>query len=307
MSLKQKIKLSKLHSKSILNNENLNIFFSIFPSGILILLIITYPVISIFYHSFTKWTISSTTFIGFGNYIRLIKDGTLLLLSRNNFILLLAVPVIIFPSLFIAHIFYEGIYGWRFFKIVFYIPFLLSSIVIGYIFRNLFALRGPLNEILKILNLDFLIVDWLSRGHTSFVIIILAFAWFLSGNAIFIFYSAMCSIDSETIEASIIDGANLWHRFRFITTPRIIGSIEFFLIILIIIFFSTSFGFIYSITSGGPGYETTTLEYMIYLKAFKGYALGMASAVAVILFVLILIMVLVTYVIFRKLEKHYGL
>ena len=275
-------------------------FLSILPLALFILLILFYPLINVFFHSFTKWTIKETVFIGLENYKYLISGGQLLELLKNNFIVLLAIPIQIFISLIISYLLYTEIWGWRLFRILFYLPAILSVVVIGFLFRMFFALNGPLNDFFRTLNLDFLIVDWFSSGATSFVIVIIALIWSQYGMAVLIFLSGMSAIEPSILESAKIDGANWWRRFTSIVLPMIIGTIEFYLVILVIGFFTAVFGFIYSITFGGPGYSTTTIEYMIYIKAFKANLLGQSSALSVILFLFVLVITILILRVFRK-------
>ncbi|MHB8277062.1 MAG: carbohydrate ABC transporter permease [Candidatus Humimicrobiaceae bacterium] len=280
-----------------------NIFISILPITLLIILILIFPLLSVFFHGFTKWTITETRFIGLDNFKNLISNGSLALLLKNNLILLLAIPVLIFFSLIIAYLLYEEIWGWRIFRILFYLPSVFSIVIIGFLFKTFFALNGPLNGIIRNLHMDFLVVNWLGSRSTAFIVIIIAFIWSHYGFAVLIFLSGMSSIEPSILESAVVDGANWWQRFFRIVLPMIVNTIEFYLIVLIIAFFTASFGFIYSITSGGPGYGTTTLEYMIYIKAFKSNMLGQSSALATILFVMVLVMVIIVLKVFRKMEE----
>ncbi len=281
-------------------SDKFNVFLSILPITILTIVIMVYPLVSIFYHGFTKWSISGTTLIGLDNYKNLITNGKLLLMLKNNIVMLSAVPILIFISLIIAYLLFEEVWGWKVFQIVFYLPAVLSSVIIGFLFRTFFALRGPLNEVFRALKLEFLVIDWLGRGTTAFIVVIIAMIWSLFGMAVLIFLSGMSSINYSVLESALIDGANWWQRFYRIIVPMIVGTIEFYLVVLVIIFFTASFGFIYSITSGGPGFSTTTLEYMIYVKAFKSNLLGQSSALATILFIIVSIIVIIIFKIFRK-------
>jgi multiple sugar transport system permease protein len=298
------IQLSKIKRIDRLGKSNFfNVIISILPITLLCFLIIVYPLLNIFFHSFTSWKISGTKFIGFNNYLNLITSGTLFLLLKNNFLLLLAIPIQVFLALFIAYFLYEEVWCWKFFRILFYLPAVLSSVVIGFLFRTFFSLNGPLNELLKFLGLNFLVINWLGKGSTAFIVVIFALIWSQFGIPVLIFLSGMDSIEKSVIESAMVDGASWWKRFFKIILPLIIGQIEFYSIVLVIIFFTASFGFIFSITSGGPGYATTTLEYMIYLKAFETNLLGQAAALATILFVIVLVIITTILKIFRKLGE----
>lgn len=293
------IKTSAL-KKIRLDSDSMSVFLSILPLTLFILLVLIYPLCSAFFHSFTKWTIKETVFIGLENYNKLISGGSLFELLKNNLIVLLAIPIQISISLVIAYLLYSEVWGWKLFRVLFYIPAILSVVVIGYLFRVFFSLNGPLNILLRTLNLDFLVVDWFSSGATSFVVVIIALIWSQYGVAVLIFLTGMSAIDPAILDSAIVDGANWWKRFIYIVLPMIIGTIEFYLVVLVIGFFTAVFGFIYSITYGGPGYSTTTIEYMVYIKAFKANSLGQASALAIILFLIVLVLTVTILRVFRK-------
>jgi multiple sugar transport system permease protein len=297
------LKTIKNFKKKYLESEKISILLSILPFAIFTLAVIFYPLINIFFHSFTNWTIKETVFTGFENYIKLVSSGTFLDLLKNNLIVSLSIPIQVIISLIISYILYSEIWGWKFFRILFYIPSILSIVVIGYLFRTFFASDGILNNILKTLNLDFLTINWFDKTATSFIVVILALIWSQYGMATFIFLSGMSAIDSSVLESAKIDGASWWGRFTKIVIPMIIGTIEFYLVILTIGIFTSVFSFIYSITYGGPGFSTTTIEYMIYLKAFKSNSLGQSSALAVMLFIIVLIITIIIIRIFRKIGK----
>lgn len=99
-------------------------------------------------------------------------------------------------------------------------------------------------------------------------------------------------MDPQVIEAAKIDGAGYWQRLFRVVIPMQIRSIEYSIVISIIWVFSGLYSFIYTITGGGPGYDTTTMDYMVYIKAFKSHGqMGMACACAVLLLAVVLVLV----------------
>jgi multiple sugar transport system permease protein len=100
----------------------------------------------------------------------------------------------------------------------------------------------------------------------------------------------MSKISPSIFEAAKMDGANFWQRTFSVIVPMITRTIEYALIMSLVWTLTSIFAFIYSITSGGPGYETTTIDYMIYTKFYQASAnYGFASALAVILLIIILV------------------
>jgi multiple sugar transport system permease protein len=104
----------------------------------------------------------------------------------------------------------------------------------------------------------------------------------------------MAKISPEVFEAAKMDGANYWQRTWYVVIPMITRTIEYCIIMSMVWTLTSIFAFIFSITAGGPGYETTTIDYMIYRKFYQsGSPYGFASALAVILLIIILVFTVV--------------
>jgi multiple sugar transport system permease protein len=98
----------------------------------------------------------------------------------------------------------------------------------------------------------------------------------------------MSAIDTSVYEAAELDGVNWWKKVTHITLPLIKNVVNFTIVLNIIHAFSQMYSYVLVMTNGGPGYESTVLEYFIYLKGFRAGDMGYASALSVILFVLVL-------------------
>ena len=100
-------------------------------------------------------------------------------------------------------------------------------------------------------------------------------------------------------EAAALDGAGWWRRLWSITLPNITKVLGFVFIINVLYTFASLFGFVYVITAGGPGYETTTIDFLVYLRAFSGNNLGSGAALAVMLFLFIGVLTLLQNRVFK--------
>jgi ABC-type sugar transport system permease subunit len=119
-----------------------------------------------------------------------------------------------------------------------------------------------------------------------------------------ILLSAMSSIDPSIFESSRLDGATWWQRMRYITVPLIAKVLAFLAVINVIYTFLSLFGLIFVLTNGGPGYETTTLDYFIFLKAFSGFDFGQAAALALMLAVITLLLTVIQLRVARFGEEY---
>ena len=269
--------------------ENLQGWLSVLPVLLVLIAIRAYPMIVGIVKSFTNWDgLYRSDFVGLRNYVNILGGAQFWQLLKNNLILLTYLPAQILLGLAVAVLLYEEIPGWKFFRSVYYLPQVLSSLTIGYLFVVFFGYNGPLNAVLRMMGLDALAVEWLGRSATGLMVIILCMVWINIGWQGMLFLGGMCAIPTSVYEAARLDGAGYWTRLFKITLPMLLRTVEYSCIMSVLWCFTGLFSLIFSITKGGPGYETTTVDYMIYLKAFKGGSeFGYASAIAVILMVIV--------------------
>ncbi|GGD96752.1 carbohydrate ABC transporter permease [Paenibacillus nasutitermitis] len=270
--------------------DNVTGLLSVAPAFLMLAVFLGYPIIRTFYQSFTIWDGLNSEFIGWDNYISIFSNGDLLLLLRNNVLFLLSVPVILLITLVVTILLFEQVPGWRLFRSLYYLPSVLSAVVIGFLAKSMFSTHGLVNTTLQKLGLGNLVIDWFNYVPTAFLIIILCFYLQTLGQGVLIFLSGMSVISQEVFEAGKIDGANWFQRLYHFVIPALIPTIFYFTITNMIYVFIGLFGLVYSITGGGPGYETTPIDYMIYLKAFQSGKMGYASALSVVLFIIVFIM-----------------
>ena len=208
---------------------------------------------------------------------------------RNNIILILHIPVKVFFALMFSLLLYEKTWGWRIFRRISFLPGIISAVIIGYLFRVMFGFNGPINLLLRAAGLDILAVEWLGNGITAIVVIIICLIWQGIGWQSLLILGGLSAVPPSIFEAAEIDGAGYWRRLIHIVLPMLVRIFEYTFIMNIMWVFTGLFPYIFSLTNGGPGYETTTLDYMIYIKAFvSGNQLGSACALAVILLVIIM-------------------
>ena len=273
------------------------IIFSLLPLILLLLVMRAYPIALGIARSFTNWDgMYQKDWVGLKNYINFIKEGPFLIILRNNLFLLLSVPLQVLIGFLVALLLYERVIGWRLFRAVIYTPQIISAVIISYLFKILFGLYGPVNIILKKIGLNSLAIEWFLNPYTALTVIVITLTWYGVGWQAIVMLGGMSSVDTSILEAAVIDGANYWQRAFRIMLPMILNVIEFGVIASSVWTLTQLFPFIHLMTKGGPGYETTTLDYMIYLKSFGytfGINYGMGCAIAVILLFITLIITLI--------------
>ncbi|BBH19138.1 ABC transporter permease [Paenibacillus baekrokdamisoli] len=276
---------------------------SLLPAFLLLAIFVGYPMLNTFFHSFTSWDGVTSKFIGLSNFKNIITNGDLPLMLRNNLIFLLSVPGILLISLVVSVLLHEEVLGWRFFRSVYYLPSILSTVVIGFLVKTMFSGRGVVNTIMESVGLGDYIVSWLENVPAEFMILILCFYWQTLGQGTLIFLSGLSSISPELYDAAKIDGTTWWQRLFHIIIPSLYPTIFYFTIVNVIYVFVGLFGLVFAVTGGGPGYETTPIDYMIYIQAFKSGNMGYASALSMFLFVIVMFITWIQLKISKRLDQ----
>jgi len=268
---------------------------AVIPVILILLVVRAYPIIVAFMKSFTNWNgLYRNDWVGVRNYVDLVVDEPFFLLLRNNFVLLINVPLQVFFGLIVALLLHEKAWGWRFFRSLYYIPQIISAVIIGYLFRILFGYEGPINLLLQALGASSAAIEWLGSGGTALFVIVVCIVWFSIGWQAIVILGGLSAIPDSVFEAARIDGANFWQRTFKIAVPMLVRVLEYAVIMSSVWTFTGLFPFIYALTKGGPGYETTPLDYMGYIKSFvKGVDLGEACAIAVVLLFIIMILTVI--------------
>lgn len=279
-----------LHDGGEMNNkrDRLIAVLLILPAFVLFATFVLIPVVSIFYFSLLDWGMDgSTTFIGLQNYIELFTTSNFWVALGNNFkFLILGVPIWTIYPMIIAILLFEKVRGWKLFQSAFYFPTVLSMTIMSTMFRTFFMYDGPVNTLMGLFGIP--PYEFWIHANVSIVLIIIFINWIGFGGAVLLFMSGLANFPEEVFEASIIDGTSWFERLRYVQIPLMKPTIAVVLMLNIISVFGGLFTTIFLMTGGGPGYGTTTLEYLMYTSAFETHRFGYASAVAVVLFLIIL-------------------
>lgn len=276
-----------------------------FPAVVLFIVFYCVPIIAGFFMSFTDWHIKrllAPKFVGFKNFARLFGDEHFILALKNTvlFAVLTTIGIVIF-GLLLALLLNSAVKGKAFFRTVFYLPAVLSLIVIGIMFKAVFKMDGGvLNNILMALGLQNLINDWLGNPKTAMMCIVFVQIWKWSGFAMAIYLAGLQGISTDYYEAAMLDGATTLQKFRNITLPLLMPAFT------VVITMNTIGGFkvfeqVYVMTNGGPGFSTQVLSTYIYSEFSKG-SLGRSSAMSLLLFLMISIIAVVLNTALRKRE-----
>ena len=266
-------------------------FLFILPMLLLLIFGFGYPLIAIFNFSTRRIRGISGPFIGLENYRQVFKDSVFREAVSHNLILLLAVPVLVIVSILVAVVLYERIRGWRLYRSIMFIPYILAVPVVGVVFSNILQLNGILNETLRRVGLDWLGLDWIGDPDLTLWSVMGVIIWRELGFGIVLFLARLLSINEELIDAGKVDGANWWQRLWYVIVPQLRSVIEFYTVVSTITMLAWIFSYIYTMTRGGPGNATQVIELYIFNFAFRNQLPGIAAAVAVLLFIVTIILI----------------
>jgi len=271
--------------------------FFIFPALLIFSVLFLYPLFRGFLFSFTDWNGlgNSYNFIGIDNFKEFFADENALdALVRTLWFALLIVVIQNVLALFLANVLDGKVKGGLFFKAVFFIPAILSPVVVGYLWSFIFDPQGGvLASLFKALHMPGAAsVNWLGDDKLALYSVIFVLIWQYFGYSMVIYLSGLQSISPTFYEAGEIDGASAWEKFWHIKFPLIAPSFTISMILSVIGALKL-FDHIYVLTRGGPGRATETLTVLIYREAFGIGRMGYGAAVSILLFVFVLLILLV--------------
>lgn len=279
-----------------ISKRNIIPFAYIFPVFAIIIFVYFYPIFETFRNSLFKITSVDKSFAGLDNYYFLfIKDSIFRTSILNNLKLLLGVPILTFLALLVASLLFQQIYGWKLFRIIILIPYILSITVIGMIFSYILRLNGLLNTILDFLRLNFAALDWIGNPKFALYSVLAVVVWKEIGFGIILFLGRMLSIDTSIYDAAKVDGASWFKTFFLVTIPELRNVIFFYISISIINMLSWMFNYIFVMTKGGPVHSTYILEYYIYQMGIRYRQMGLASTAAIVLLAIAMIFIVIQY------------
>lgn len=244
-------------------------------------------------------------FVGINNFLSMLTDPIFHTSIFNTLILVGAVLLItVVVGLFLALLFYQDFPGRALARTLVISPFFIMPVVSALIWKNM--LMHPVYGLFAWVAQSFgqKPIDWLATYPMESVMMMVSWEWI--PFAMLLILTGLQSLSKEQLEAAKIDGATSWQEFRFIIVPHLAQTMSV-VVMLETIFLLTIFAEIYASTSGGPGLSTTTLPYLIYLKAFAEYRIGVAAAGGV--FAVILANIVATFVlrmIGRNLQSAKG-
>ena len=262
---------------------------AVIPALVLFCMFTYYPLIKNMFYSFTDWDGYSATynFVGFDNYKALGIDSTVLNAFKNTiYYSIVSVVLGTIVQLVFAIMLHKAFRGYKAFRALYYIPVVISGVIMSMTWRYMLQYDGIINKILTYIGLEGLTHDWLGDPKTAMNMLILINLLQSSGLGIVLFMSGLNGISPDIYEAADLDGAKGFTLFRTITWPLIMPAVTITLFVGITGSIKI-FDLPYMLTKGGPLGKTQTVMMLIYDTAFKNNRFGRASAMGIVFFIII--------------------
>lgn len=268
-----------------------SLYLLLLPTFMMLLLFNYWPAFTALYRSFYAWDGAFyEEFVGFANFVELFGDPIMLQAFKNMIILTIGWLFIrvTFPLIGAQLVFnLRSAKGRYLYRALFVIPMVIPQIVTLLLWRFMYGMYGPINELLRLIGLGHLARGWL--GDFDFAlpaILFVGFPWIDAFNFL-IFYAGLVNIPESVHESAALEGAVGLKRIFKIDLPLLMGQIRL-VSVLSLINSIREFQTILVLTNGGPGWETTVPGLVMYQNAFLYGRMGYGSAIGTVLFVLLL-------------------
>ncbi len=253
------------------------------PALLFLTIFVFLPILYLVYLSFTTGSFSQegVRWVGLQNYQQLLLSPDFGQVIGNTlyFTAATVLPTIVLPLLLAVGL-NQAIVGRDLLRTAYFLPTMTSIVAAGLGFRWLFQTDGPVNQLVQTLGGE--PIGWLSDPTWAMPVLILLSSWKQLGFNLVVFLAGLQTIPRDRYEAALLDGANPWQQFRYITLPGLRPTL-ILVFVTTTIFTLRSFEQVYVVTGGGPLDTTNLLVFYIYQQAFALFDFGYAAAAATVL------------------------
>jgi len=267
-------------------------FWFLMPTVLVLFVLVALPLGQIVYQSFTNMKLfgESYAFVGINNYIKLMRDSRFWNSVNVTFILaggslILQISLGLGLALLVQQQFRIARLG----RTLFIVPIILPPVVVGITWKMLFSSVLPgVNYFLGLVGIEGPV--WFDRGTSARFAVIIAHAWYGIPYVMLMLLAGLESIPRDPITAAIVDGANRWQIFIYVTFPML-KPVLIFVTIYRAVLALKIFGLIYIMTGGGPGVATEPMNFHIWRVGFSSFKAGYAATIAVMMMGIIFVIV----------------
>lgn len=261
-------------------------FLFVLPALLLYAIFMIYPFLRSIYFSFTDWNgvRPQINLIGLDNYREMVTDPLLWLSLQHNVIwVIIGTTVPLAIGLLLALLLWSRPRGFTLFRTIFFMPQVLSAVVIGIIWNWIYnPIFGNLNKLLDAIGLEDVSRGWLGDPTVALYAVLAAAIWSTIGFVFVVFLAGLQNVSKDLLEAATIDGANRWYRFKDVTVPQLSNVINVVAALLLIGGFNV-FDIVFVMTQGGPANATEVIATLTYKEAFTQNRVGYASTLSLVM------------------------
>jgi raffinose/stachyose/melibiose transport system permease protein len=272
----------------------LTIALFVLPALVLYAVFVMLPVVQAIQYSLYKWNglTPLTDFVGLENYVTAVNSRSFTISVGNNLLILFLSLFIQIPfSLALAVLLNRRFPGRAMFRLLFFLPYVLSEAVTGIVFSLLLQPDSVLDSTLTNAGLESFVQDWLGDSTLVMITLFVIITWKYFGFHMIIMLAGLQGIPRELEEAAFIDGADRRTAFRYVTLP-LLGPTIRVSIFLSMIGALQLFDLVWVMTGGGPVNASSTMAIAMFKAGFRSHEFGYGSALAVILFLFCLVVAL---------------
>ncbi len=292
-------------SRKSIRGHASSVWWFIIPAAVFYVFAVVVPSVQGGVFAFTDWDGVSPTknWVGFDQFTKMFNDPYAVTAIKNT--LLIAAVVTIVQNvlgLLIALGVNSRIKSRKILRTLFFAPVVITSIAVGFLWQNLLAPEGGVNQGLEAIGLGSLRQDWLGNPDIALWSIMIVMTWQFVGYSMVIFLAGLQSVPEEVIEAAAIDGAGPVQRFWYVVRPMLAPAITIN-VMLSIIGGLKVFDQVFAMTKGGPGGATNTISTLIYQNAFQLGRFGYGAALAVVLAIFVAVVSSIQYRLLSRMES----
>jgi ABC-type sugar transport system permease subunit len=246
-----------------------------------------------------------TTFAGTSNFRYIASDSLFQMAIENNLKLFLCVPILVLLSILLSALIFDRPRGWKLYRTLIFLPYVLSIPVVGVVWAYMFRLNGVINSGFHTFGLGFAAQDWLGSTSWALPTIMFVIIWKELGFGVILCVARLTSVDEQLFEAARVDGARWWRVLRHITIPQLAPALVFFAVVELITMLSWVFAYVYVMTLGGPQNSTVVTEYYIYEAVFQNNTIGVGAAAGVTLLAIVSLLIGLRFWVGRTISLAY--
>jgi raffinose/stachyose/melibiose transport system permease protein len=260
------------------------------PPALIYFLLVLLPVLQAVYYGFFRWNGLGPIqqFIGLDNYVRILHDRIFLKALGNNLLITALSLIVQLPlALGLALLIRRNLRGRTLFRMIFFLPYVLSEVITGVIWTFIYNPQsGLLNALLSLIP-GFTPQGWLGDPQMVIYLLFVVISWKYFGLHLILYTAGLQNIPAELEESALIDGASTGQVVRHITIPLLGPTIRLSLFLSVLGSLQI-FDLVWIMTTGGPVSASETMVTYLYRFGFQRFAIGYGSAAAVVLFLICL-------------------